>query len=150
MESILTSIKKLLGIQEEYDHFDPDIIMCINTAFSTLTQLGVGPQNGFRIEDETSTWADFLGDEIKMESVKSYIHLKVKLLFDSSSLSSAYIESANRMANEIEWRLQLEAEQTKNAENDKPSENVVEVLSDINDALDTIITTQEAYIGGDN
>lgn len=110
MESILTSIKKLLGISEEYDHFDPDIIMCINTAFSVLTQLGVGPQEGFRIEDETSTWTDFLGDETKMESVKSYIHLKVKLLFDSSSLSSAYIESANRLISEFEWRLQLESE----------------------------------------
>ena len=116
MESILTSIKKLLGISEEYDHFDPDIIMCINTAFSILTQLGVGPQEGFRIEDETSTWTDFLGDETKMELVKSYIHLKVKLLFDSSSLSSAYIESANRMMNEFEWRLQLEAEQKKEVE----------------------------------
>ena len=110
MESILTSIKKLLGIQEEYDHFDPEIIMCINTAFSTLTQLGVGPQEGFRIEDETSTWVDFLGDEPKMEMVKSYIHLKVKLLFDSSSLSSAYIESVNRLLSEFEWRLQLESE----------------------------------------
>lgn len=120
MESILTSIKKLLGISEEYDHFDPDIIMCINTAFSTLTQLGVGPQEGFRIEDETSTWTDFLGDEAKMEMIKSYIHLKVKLLFDSSSLSSAYIESANRMISELEWRLQLEAEQTqKEVESDE-------------------------------
>lgn len=111
MESILTSIKKLLGISEEYDHFDPDIIMCINTAFSILTQLGVGPSEGFRIEDETSTWTDFLGDEIKLESAKSYIHLKVKLLFDSTSLSSAYIESVNRLLSEIEWRLQIEAEQ---------------------------------------
>lgn len=110
MESILTSIKKLLGISEEYDHFDPDIIMCINTAFSILTQLGVGPQDGFRIEDETTTWTDFLGDEIKMEMVKNYIHLKVKLLFDSTSLSSAYIESANRLISELEWRLQLESE----------------------------------------
>ena len=110
MESILTSIKKLLGISEEYDHFDPDIIMCINTAFSILTQLGVGPQEGFRIEDETSTWTDFLGDEAKMEMIKSYIHLKVKLLFDSTSLSSTYIESAKQMLSEFEWRLQLESE----------------------------------------
>ena len=110
MESILTSIKKLLGISEEYDHFDPDIIMCINTAFSILTQLGVGPQEGFRIEDETSTWTDFLGDEAKMEMIKSYIHLKVKLLFDSTSLSSTYIESAKQMLSEFEWRLKLESE----------------------------------------
>lgn len=110
MESILTSIKKLLGISEEYDHFDPDIIMCINTAFSILTQLGVGPSEGFRIEDETSTWTDFLGDEAKMEMIKSYIHLKVKLLFDSTSLSSTYTESVKQMLSEFEWRLQLESE----------------------------------------
>lgn len=143
MESILTSIKKLLGISEEYDHFDPDIIMCINTAFSTLTQLGVGPSEGFRIEDETSTWTDFLGTEIRMESVKSYIHLKVKLLFDSTSLSSAYIESANRMISEMEWRLQLEAEQIKATEGEV-------TISDINKALDEAIALQESYIRGEN
>ena len=143
MESILTSIKKLLGISEEYDHFDPDIIMCINTAFSILTQLGVGPSEGFRIEDETSTWTDFLGTEVRMESVKSYIHLKVKLLFDSTSLSSAYIESANRMISEMEWRLQLEAEQIKATEGEV-------TISDINKALDEAIALQESYIRGEN
>lgn len=109
MESILTSIKKLLGIAEEYDHFDPDIIMHINSVFMILTQLGVGPPEGFTIEDETSVWTDFVPDTTKVEAIKSYIHLKVKLLFDPP-LSSAVIESINRMINELEWRLNVAAE----------------------------------------
>jgi hypothetical protein len=106
MESILTSIKKLLGISEEYDHFDPDIIMHINSTFMTLNQLGVGPAEGFSIEDETSTWSDFISDNIKLEAVKSYIHLKVKLLFDPPS-SSAVIEAISKSINELEWRLNV-------------------------------------------
>lgn len=106
MESILTSIKKLLGISEEYDHFDPDIIMHINSTFMTLNQLGVGPAEGFSIEDETSTWSDFISDNVKLEAVKSYIHLKVKLLFDPPS-SSAVIEAISKSINELEWRLNV-------------------------------------------
>lgn len=113
MESILTSIKKLLGISEEYEHFDPDIIMHINSAFMILNQLGVGPSEGFSIEDETSTWTDFVSDMTKVEAVKSYIHLKVKLLFDPPT-SSAVIESYNRMISEFEWRLNVAAETENN------------------------------------
>jgi hypothetical protein len=110
MDSILTSIKKLLGIEEEYDHFDPDIIMHINSVFTILTQLGVGPAEGFRIEDDTSTWTDFVSDTIQIEAVKSYIYLRVRLLFDSSTLSSTVIDSMNRTINELEWRLNISAE----------------------------------------
>jgi hypothetical protein len=109
MDSILTSIKKLLGIEAEYEHFDPDIIMHINTAFMILTQLGVGPSEGFAIEDETSVWSDFLPANPRLESVKSYIYLKVKLLFDPP-LSSSVIESINRSINELEWRLNVAVE----------------------------------------
>lgn len=109
MESILTSIKKLLGITEDYEAFDPDIIMCINTALMTLTQLGVGPSEGFRIEDETSTWADFIPNIEKIEAVKSYVHLKVKLLFDPP-LNSAVIESTKQLISELEFRLNVAAE----------------------------------------
>lgn len=109
MESILTSTKKLLGISEEYEHFDTDLIMHINTVFLNLTQIGVGPKNGFVIEDETSEWVDFIGDEATLQAVKSYMYLKVKLLFDPP-LSSAVIESTNRMIAELEWRLRLAAE----------------------------------------
>lgn len=110
MESILTSIKKMLGITEEYTHFDADLIMHINSVFVTLRQLGVGPEEGFRIEDKTSYWSDFIPeDDMRFESVKTYIYLKVRLLFDPP-LNSAVIESINRISNELEWRLNVEAE----------------------------------------
>ena len=112
MESILTSIKKLLGITEEYNQFDPDIIMHINSVFMILTQLGVGPAEGFSIEDDTAVWTDFIQDVKKLESVKTYIYLKVKLAFDPP-LSSAVIESMNRLINELEWRLNVAAEPTE-------------------------------------
>lgn len=108
MESILTSVKKLLGITEEYEHFDADIIMHINSVFLILNQLGVGPKEGFMIEDETSMWTDFIEDSAQLQAVKSYMGLKVKLLFDPP-LSGAVIESSNRMIAEFEWRLRLAA-----------------------------------------
>lgn len=112
MDSILTSIKKLLGIAEDYEHFDQDIIMCINSAFSTLTQLGVGPAEGFRIEDESAEWSEFLKDDFRLEFVKTYIHLKVKMAFDPP-LSSAVIESINRQISELEWRINVAVDPAK-------------------------------------
>lgn len=109
MESILTSIKKLLGITEEYEHFDMDLIMHINSVFLILTQLGVGPKEGFIIEDDTAEWTDFIQDPTKLQAVKSYMFMKVQLLFDPP-LSSAVIESKNRLISEFEWRLLVEAE----------------------------------------
>lgn len=109
MESILTSIKKLLGITEEYTHFDVDIIMHINSVFMVLRQLGVGPASGFRIIDESATWDDFIPNTILMESVKSYVYLKVSLLFDTNQPSSV-IEARSRMIAELEWRLNVAAE----------------------------------------
>ena len=106
MDSILTSIKKLLGIAEEYTQFDDDIIMHINTVFLNLTQLGVGPAEGFLIEDDTADWEDFIEDDVQLQAVKSYVYLKVKLLFDPP-LSSSVIESMNRMIAELEWRLNV-------------------------------------------
>ena len=109
MESILTSIKKLLGIDEEYTQFDNDIIMHINTVFLNLTQLGVGPEEGFLIEDDSATWDDFIGDSNQLQAVKTYVYLKVKLLFDPP-LSSSVIESINRIISELEWRLNVAVE----------------------------------------
>lgn len=108
MESILTSIKKMLGIDEEYTHFDADIIMHINSVLMILTQLGVGPEEGFIIEDDTSTWVDFIpeANAAQLHAVKSYIYLKVKLIFDPP-LSSAVIDSMNRQIAEFEWRLNV-------------------------------------------
>lgn len=109
MDSILTSIKKMLGISEDYTQFDADLIMHINSVFLNLTQLGVGPASGFTIEDETTEWTDFINNNAQLQAVKSYIYLKVKLLFDPP-LSSAVIESTNRMIAELEWRLNVAVE----------------------------------------
>lgn len=112
MDSILTSIKKLLGIAEEYDHFDADLIMHINSVFSTLHQLGVGPTEGFIIMDDTALWGDFLQGIPNIECVKSYMALKVKLLFDPP-LTSSVMESMNRMISEYEWRLNVAVDHSK-------------------------------------
>ena len=109
MESILTSIKKMLGITEDYEHFDSDLIIHINSVFSILTQLGVGPSEGFSIKDKTDVWSDFIPDDPRLESVKSYVYMKVKLLFDPP-LSSTVMESTNRMISEFEWRLNVQSE----------------------------------------
>lgn len=106
MESILNSIKKLLGIAEDYDYFNSDIIMHINSVFATLTQLGVGPEDGFSIDDESAKWEDFLPEERMLHSVKSYMFMKVKLMFDPP-LSSAVIECTKEQIKELEWRLQV-------------------------------------------
>ena len=116
MESILTSVKKLLGIAEEYEHFDADLIMHINSVFMVLNQLGVGPSEGFSIQGAEAVWSDFMPVNSKVEAVKSYIHLKVKLLFDPPA-SSSVLESYNRLINELEWRLSVAAEsETKSEE----------------------------------
>lgn len=105
-ESILTSIKGLLGLDEEYEHFDSDIIIHINTVFMILNQLGVGPSDGFSIEDELPVWSDFLENANDLEAVKTYIYLKVKLLFDPP-LNSAVMESFGKTISELEWRLNV-------------------------------------------
>lgn len=109
MESILISIKKMLGITKEYDHFDNDLIMHINSVFMILTQLGVGPSSGFIITGEYETWDTFLPEGQNLEAVKSYMYMKVRLLFDPPS-SSIVMECMNRMISELEWRLKVEAE----------------------------------------
>lgn len=106
MESILTSIKKMLGITEEYEHFDSDLIMHINSVFMILNQLGVGPADGFAIKGKEEAWSEFISEDSRLDLVKSYMHLKVKLLFDPP-LSSAVMEAMNRMVSEFEWRLNV-------------------------------------------
>lgn len=109
MESILTSIKKLLGITEEYGHFDADLIIDINSVLSTLNQIGVGPSEGFAITTKEETWDQFLPSDPRLNFVKSYVHLKVRLLFDPP-LSSAVIEAINRQISELEWRIHITAD----------------------------------------
>lgn len=111
MDSILTSIKKLLGISEDYTQFDDDIIMHINSVFLNLAQLGVGPSTGFSITDNMDEWSDFVDieDNAQLQAIKTYVYLKVKLIFDPP-LSSSVIESINRMIAELEWRLNVAVE----------------------------------------
>lgn len=111
MESILTSIKKMLGYEEDDTGYDDEIIMHINSVLMDLTQLGVGPAEGFEITNASSTWRDFLGDNAKkLSGVKTYIFMRVKLIFDSSTMSSALIESYNKQCDRFEWRLNHAAE----------------------------------------
>lgn len=106
MESILSSIKKLLGIAEEYTQFDNDIIMHINSVFMILAQLGVGPSKAFFIEDDSASWSDFLPDLTNVQAVKTYMYLKVRLMFDPP-MSSAVMDAVNRQIAELEWRLNV-------------------------------------------
>lgn len=106
MDSILVSVKKLLGIDAEYTIFDPDIIIHINTAFAVLNQLGVGPEEGFMIESDSEVWDDYIVDYNFMMA-KTFVFLKVKIAFDPPS-STALLESMNRQLDELTWRLEVE------------------------------------------
>lgn len=112
MDSVLTSIKKLLGITEEYDQFDQDLIIHINAVLMVLTQIGVGPSNGMIINDSSTTWNDILSDTSNIEAVKTYVYLKVKMIFDPPS-SSSVADAMNRSINEYEWRLNINADSQK-------------------------------------
>lgn len=105
MDSVLNSIKKLLGIQESYTIFDADLIMHINSTFAMLNQIGIGPKEGFMIEDSYTTWDEYI-TQANESMVKSYIYLKVRLLFDPPS-NNSLTESINRQLSELEWRLLL-------------------------------------------
>lgn len=106
MESILNSVKKQLGIAAEYDHFDPDIIMHINSVFMILNQLGVGPANGFYIEDDVTAWSDYLEDPTQLQMIKTYMGHKVRMLFDPPS-NGTIANAINQTIAEFEWRLNI-------------------------------------------
>lgn len=103
-DSILNSTKKILGIDENYDAFDLDIMTHINSVFFTLYQLGVGPSQGFRIDGPDEVWDTFLGTESPIDVVRSYIYLRVRLLFDPPATSFA-ITAMKEQAQEMEWRM---------------------------------------------
>lgn len=115
MESILTSIKKVLGIYEEDTSFDIDIIMHINTVIMILRQMGIGPSKGYSISSSKDTWKEYLSDDTLIEPIKTYIALKVRLIFDPPA-SSAIIEAMNRTISELEWRLNVQADYAKSFE----------------------------------
>ena len=104
-QSILTSVKKVLGLAEEDTSFNMDIVLHINSVFAILNQVGIGPEDGFVIEDATPTWDDFVTD-VKMASVQTYVYLRVRLLFDPPT-TSFVIDSFKRQIDEIEWRLNV-------------------------------------------
>lgn len=107
--SILTSVKKNLGIEEDCTEFDPDIAMHINTAFNILTQIGVGPTEGFQIEDSGSSWSDFINDNRRLNMVKTYIYAKVRLIFDPPQMTSV-TECLKETIRELEARLSYEVD----------------------------------------
>lgn len=109
MDSILTSIKLMLGIAEEYTHFDQILIKHINTAFMILYQMGVGPSECFSIQDADQIWLDFVSEEENIEAVKTYVYERVSLIFDPPS-SSTHIEAKNNIIRELEYRLYTASE----------------------------------------
>lgn len=109
-DSILNSIKKLIGLDPDYTEFDTDLIIHINSVFLDLEQLGAGSQDGFFIEGSTETWEDFLPDDpLVLNSIKSYMYLKVKKLFDPPTSSSA-MDSLNSLIDRFEWRINVAIE----------------------------------------
>jgi hypothetical protein len=118
-QSILISTKKILGIAADYTVFDLDIITHINSAFSTLTQLGVGPPAGFMIVDDSTEWLDFVADDLQYNSVKSYVFLKVRQLFDPPQ-TSYLISAVERQIQELEWRLNVHREEDGWVDPDPP------------------------------
>ena len=110
--SILISVKKVLGIAPEYTAFDEDILMHINTALSTLTQLGIGPAAGYTVDGTDDDWDDLFGaTEHPLNAIKSYIFLRVRMLFDPPQ-TSYLIDAMTRQVNELEWRLNIHRETT--------------------------------------
>lgn len=109
-DSILESVKKLLGADPDYSVFDPDIIMCINSAFGTLQQLGVGPIDGFRIDGPEDMWNTYTTNGNFIDEVKTYVYMRVKLMFDPPS-SSFVLDSYKEQIKELEWRLSVKSDE---------------------------------------
>lgn len=121
-ESILSTIKKLLGVTDDYDYFDQDLLIHINSALMSLSQIGVRPSQDFYTLDKDTTWSEYLGydyqENIDFGSIKSYIYLKVKLLFDPPQ-NSFTIEAINKMITEMEWRINIVSENQNGGDGDE-------------------------------
>lgn len=116
-DSILLSIKKMLGLDKDYDVFDPELIIHINSVFGTLHQLGVGPEEQFRISGDSETWFEFDTEGEQIDEVKTYVYLRVRLLFDPPS-SSFVLSSFQEQLKELEWRLNVKADEIKGNEDE--------------------------------
>lgn len=108
-DSILVSIKKMLGLDDDYTPFDTDVLIHINTAFMTLCQMGIGPKEGFAVTDDSQTWDDFLTNKVMLGGVKTWVYLQVKMLFDPPA-NSFVMDAYKTQAEQILWRLNVQAE----------------------------------------
>lgn len=108
-DSILISVKKAMGIPPEHTHFDPDLIMHINSVFMILNQLGLGPDSGYSITGDTEVWSDYISDSEILNGVKTYMYAKVRYIFDPPT-SSVAAEALKKMIDELEWRINIQKE----------------------------------------
>lgn len=106
MTSILDTIKKLCGIPDDCTDFDVDMVIHINSVFDILYQLGVGPANGFAIEDNQAKWTDYIDDYACINMIKTYMYLKVRPYFEPTTGTGATIKSTEELLKELEWRIQ--------------------------------------------
>lgn len=109
LDSILLTTKRLLGIEREYTQFDPDIIVNINSALFTLNQVGVGPEDGFIVTGEDETWGEFLESRRDIEAAKTYVYLKVRLVFDPPQMGYL-VDAITTQCKELEWRLNVQVD----------------------------------------
>lgn len=123
-QSILKSVKKILGIDPADTAFDLEILTHLNSAFSTLHQLGIGPVDGFQVEDDEALWVDFMGADPRLNQVRTYVCLKTRVLFDPPT-TSFLIGAIDKQIEELEWRLNDDREQTEWVDPD-PEEVVVD------------------------
>lgn len=103
-DSILNSVKDMIAGGAIHEHFDNELIMHINSVIATLRQIGIGPADGFSITDDSAVWSDLVGDSKMLDSVKSYVAFKVRMMFDPPT-SSAVSEAIKENIKELEWRL---------------------------------------------
>lgn len=108
-ESILNTVKKLLGLDPSYDAFDTDVLIGINAALFTLMQLGVGPKGGFIVSSQSETWSDFVGKAIDLEALKQYVYLRTRIAFDPPSNASV-MQSMKDLCDEYAWRLNVQVD----------------------------------------
>jgi hypothetical protein len=120
-DSILDSIKKVLGLDPSYTAFDIDVILHINSVFVTLNQLGIGAVGGYMISDNTPTWSAFIGDDLLLNNVKTYVFLRVKMLFDPPQ-TSFVIDAMNKQIEELEWRINIKREDESWTDPNPPSQ----------------------------
>lgn len=108
--SILNDIKKMLGLPDDYKAFDLDVRIAIDSALATLNQLGVGQEEGFAVLDEDTTWDDFIGDDSRLNNVKTYVYLKTRLQFDPPTQANL-VTAMNEQIKELEWRINVTREE---------------------------------------